>query len=173
MGKHINKELRKEGKKRCNQCKRILLLSEFGKNKAQKDGLSSQCKKCKNENRHIYRLKYPQKNREYIKKWKLKNPELRKNQMKRYRIKNHVKISIESDTNYKCEKGTLLMKPYCELCGSSENLQKHHPDYNHPDFFITLCRDNHNFIEKYLRLVNKEKEKFLNVLPQNPPAPLD
>lgn len=38
---------------------------------------------------------------------------------------------------------SLAMKTNCEDCGSTLNLQRHHPDYSKPLEFLTLCRDCH------------------------------
>lgn len=42
--------------KRCSKCKKVKLLCEFHKNKAQKTGYHSQCKDCVKEYNDYYRL---------------------------------------------------------------------------------------------------------------------
>ncbi len=44
-----------EPKKQCPSCKKDLAISEFWKNRARKDGLSSWCKKCEKESQLIFR----------------------------------------------------------------------------------------------------------------------
>jgi len=36
----------------------------------------------------------------------------------------------------------------CELCGSTENLVAHHPDYTYPQIIVTCCSACHNLIHK-------------------------
>ena len=31
----------------------------------------------------------------------------------------------------------------CEVCGTTENLHMHHPDYSKPAWVITLCPEHH------------------------------
>lgn len=41
----------------------------------------------------------------------------------------------------KCRK--LSLKNTCEICGSNDKLERHHPDYNKPFVFMTLCQKCH------------------------------
>jgi len=36
----------------------------------------------------------------------------------------------------------------CELCGSTQNLKRHHPDYDYPDIFVTCCSSCHAHIHQ-------------------------
>ena len=40
----------------------------------------------------------------------------------------------------------------CERCGSNENLQKHHPDYNKPLCVEILCRNCHTKIHSLIKV---------------------
>lgn len=42
----------------------------------------------------------------------------------------------------KVKRGT-LNRPYCSVCGTSDNVQWHHPDYSKPLQVIPLCRAHH------------------------------
>ena len=42
----------------------------------------------------------------------------------------------------KVKRGT-LNKPYCAVCGASEKVQWHHPDYSKPDKVVPLCYYHH------------------------------
>ncbi len=46
-------------KKYCKKCKNKKDVSEFGKNKSNKDGLSDRCKECEKQRAIEYRLKNP------------------------------------------------------------------------------------------------------------------
>jgi hypothetical protein len=58
---------------------------------------------------------------EYQSEWRKKNPEKHKAHIKAQRIK------IEK----------------CEVCGSMENLERHHPDYSKPKVIVALCATHH------------------------------
>jgi hypothetical protein len=53
-------------------------------------------------------------------------------------------------THWKARDKTKYIKPKskCEICGSSNNREKHHPDYKKPMFLITLCRNCHAKIHR-------------------------
>jgi len=51
-----------------------------------------------------------------------------------------IKKSVRAFSRYHY---STLKKTACEECGSRKNLEIHHPDYNKPDKFITLCRKCH------------------------------
>lgn len=54
--------------KQCSKCKRSDV--EFGKNRSRKDGLSSWCKLCRKEEKHIWKLKNPDLYAMAKKKWR-------------------------------------------------------------------------------------------------------
>jgi len=37
----------------------------------------------------------------------------------------------------------------CEICGCSENLVRHHPDYSEPLLYVTVCSSCHKYIHNY------------------------
>jgi hypothetical protein len=46
----------------------------------------------------------------------------------------------------------------CFHCGSTENLQKHHPDYSKPKYIITVCKSCHTKIHYEPTLIMEDKE---------------
>ena len=56
--------------KKCSKCKEAKELSDFGKNKAHKDGLQSICKECRKTE-----VRNPKYNREYTRRWRCENLE--------------------------------------------------------------------------------------------------
>ena len=70
----------------CTKCKVEKELSEFHKNKKNKDGLKSQCKSCERE--------YRQANKEKIKEYKKEHYQANKEKMKKY-VKEHYQANKE------------------------------------------------------------------------------
>ncbi len=52
---------------------------------------------------------------------------------------NKKRLSSRGKTKYFIE-----LKPCCEICGSTNNLQRHHWDYNKPLLVNTLCKECHS-----------------------------
>jgi hypothetical protein len=61
-----------DGRKACSACKRELLVSGFGRNVAQKDGLHNQCIPCARESREKHRVKNPERFRAAQRKYQHK-----------------------------------------------------------------------------------------------------
>lgn len=53
-----------------------------------------------------------------------------------------VKAKIRWDLRNKIKSGKIKRDP-CSNCGSSLNLQFHHPDYNKPEVYMSICKDCH------------------------------
>lgn len=60
--------------KRCTRCGEDRPVDQFGRNKANRDGLQSWCRKCSLDHHYKYQAAHPEKAREYAKRWKKKNP---------------------------------------------------------------------------------------------------
>lgn len=99
------------------------------------------------KNRRINRLwqkKNKKRKRELDKKYYLENRNKRLKYKKERYWKEKKKFQLWFKLNYLERKGIIAKKDICEICSSKENLLKHHPDYNQPLFFVTLCRNCHN-----------------------------
>lgn len=83
--------------------------------------------KCRTE---AYRLKQ----REYAKDWYDKHKE----SAKAYRDQNQDKIMARNVAYRHVEIGGA-----CEYCGSTDNLDRHHPDYSQAEIVVTVCRRCH------------------------------
>lgn len=42
----------------------------------------------------------------------------------------------------------LPLEKECEFCGETENLHRHHPDYDFPEIIVTCCGSCHLFIHR-------------------------
>lgn len=64
-----------------------------------------------------------------VKKWRKNNPE-------------------KYNAHKKCNR--IPIKDECELCPDDDkrtkNLERHHPDYSEPTFFVTICNEHHKWI---------------------------
>ncbi len=52
----------KQNKKRCSKCGRTMSLTNFGRSKSTKSGISHYCKRCISEASRLRRAKYPDEN---------------------------------------------------------------------------------------------------------------
>lgn len=75
-------------------------------------------------------------------RWQLRNPE-------KARAQNAI-----------ASKRKELLKEECGVCGSTEKLELHHPDYSKPLYVRTLCRKCH-----VLTRTNRYEKKELNLKP--------
>jgi len=95
--------------------------------------------------------------REYQRQWRKKNPEKHAEQQRRHRRK-HPEIHAEQQRKYKRRHpevvrahrvaDNLPLGSCCIFCGAKENLERHHPDYGSPDFYITVCERCHKELNK-------------------------
>lgn len=83
----------------------------------------------KTDKRRAYQKEYYQ---------KLEVKARRNRETKEYRLKNPEKVKAHNATYYRKLRGT-----ECNVCGSTKNLDGHHPDYSQPEVVVTLCREHH------------------------------
>ncbi len=57
---------------------------------------------------------------------------------------------------YRAKKSGKLLPQPCEICGTKENIQAHHPDYKKPLDVMWLCPDDHRKIEIENRLFSSK-----------------
>ena len=79
-----------------------------------------------------YRRENKEEQREYFKKWNKENPE----KIKAQRLAQKIKIPKNQ---------------LCEICGSKENLDKHHEDYSKPLEVMFLCRKCHKRLHRKIK----------------------
>lgn len=99
---------------------------------------------------------YSKRYRKTIQRWTEENREKVRDMMRKYRNKNREKLRAKQlvfahDNPEKIKAHNLSrnlpLASKCELCPDDnkriENLQRHHPDYNYPKLFITVCPSCH------------------------------
>lgn len=100
--------------KRCPHCGQIKSISEFGKNKTRKDGLSGYCKVCNNEVYKVYKKTYFE-----------RHPEAHKNAYHK-----DIERALRNSKNYRQSRLDLLwsLKTPCVKCGEDRkcSIQFHH-----------------------------------------------
>ena len=74
--------------KNCTKCKIEKKLTEFWKDKCARDGLSFQCKECRNKQKKEYRLNNKNKIKEHNKEYRLNNKDKINKHNKEYRLNN-------------------------------------------------------------------------------------
>lgn len=119
---------------------------------------------------------YKEKQREYLRIWRQKHPEHEVKHRRRQRLfrarhpnyyqeyrQNHPEVFRESSRRwYQSNKERrnklavirnlaqrkVKLDVNCEICDSTENLERHHPDYSKPLVVQTLCKPCHNRLDK-------------------------
>lgn len=159
--------------KRCRKCGRLLPLSAFWEDKSNhQDGHRSTCRECLNRKRKddlLYGERERERNRnrdrtEYFKEWSSteKGKESIRKKGSKYRNKNPEKVRAKKILNDAKSKGVIKELP-CFACGSTEQLEAHHPSYAEPLAVVWLCHKchmrTHREFRELLRNENKELEK--------------
>jgi hypothetical protein len=142
--------------KTCSKCGIPQPLSEFFRNSKTKDGLLGRCKTCCAEYSSsidpIKRKEHNKKNRDrrrvngsaaaYSREYrKSHRAEVLAYERER-RNKNKARIFAINSANHAVRDGKIKISP-CVVCGSTQSLEKHHPDYSKPLEIVWLCRRHH------------------------------
>jgi len=152
--------------KSCFKCGKVLPLTDFYKHKQMPDGHLNKCKECnKQESRRNYTRKIVDP------EWKLKERERSRVKMRVARKNGRYNITLK-------EKKQLYEKAYrdkypekysahilsqripiepCIVCGTTENIERHHEDYLKPLDITFLCKKHH-----YERHIEIRKQQLLN-----------
>jgi hypothetical protein len=143
--------------KRCFKCGETKALAEFYAHPMMKDGHLNKCKTCtKRDVRNHSIARGPEKEREYRNAY-IKTP-ARRNAMNDYNREQRVKWPEKMRARNIIDKmliaGTLQRQP-CEVCGTTERIHAHHPDYFKPLEVRWLCAKHHK--AEHMRLAKEEE----------------
>ena len=113
--------------KRCTICRKLLPISEFGKNKLGKEGLQAYCRPCNNLQHRQYRKDHPEKEREVYLRRRQKNLEKFLYNKKEFAIKWRYGITMD-EYNKMIEKS----ENRCAICNKEFTKDNHvHIDHDH------------------------------------------
>lgn len=126
--------------KRCAMCGQSKLLSAFCECISSLDGRQSACKACKKSRAKQWRALNVGRCRAYNTK-RRRDPAARAadNEYARRRAREHPEARrAQNAANAALQSGKITRRP-CAACGSTENVQMHHPDYDRPLDVQWLC----------------------------------
>jgi hypothetical protein len=103
---------------RCSTCKQVKPVKEFARTRFHARGYSYNCKPCV---KSVFTD--PETVRLACQRWARRYPE---------------KVRAE-----RLARKAVPLKERCEICGSTERLHRHHPDYSKPLDVITVCQPCH------------------------------
>ena len=110
----------------CLKCKQELPTSEFWDSKDGKNGLQSQCKKCKTK---------------YVRKWRKENRERIAEQQKLYRMKNRDKIRGQARERGSSEEYRELHRRQCLMRCYGLTPEQHKQFYINQNGCCAICRE--------------------------------
>lgn len=126
----------------CAACGRRKPRGEFHRHAGTRSGLQSYCKDCQ---LHIAR-RWRNDNRDHVnahrRGWGAENRGLLAAAKARHRARHHDRERARQIITNLRKRGVLYLPP-CAHCGSTDNLEAHHPRYDRPFQVVSLCRDCH------------------------------
>ena len=134
--------------KRCCVCGSEKQLDAFNRNSKSRDGRDSRCRDCARERQREYRLKNPNKQRE----WEQRAGEAarlkRVERNRRWREENKEKRRAQLKLSKAIERGVITRPDICERCHArARRIEGHHFDYSKPlevEWLCTTCHRLHH-----------------------------
>ena len=114
--------------KTCTKCNRDLPLSEYHKDNRKGRGYYSSCHSCK--------AGYKTANKDNL-------LVAQKDRNKRKRAELTPKRKVWNKVYYAVKVGKIIKPDTCQICGTTDNIQAHHEDYNKPFDIIWVCQHCH------------------------------
>lgn len=90
---------------------------------------------------------YKRKRREYEKR-RRQRPEFKEKERIRNRKRWKTQPTRRAKTYVKKKGQKIPIHKQCEFCPSTGHLERHHPDYNYPDIFVTVCSECHWYVHQ-------------------------
>ena len=108
--------------KKCSVCKTEKPIRDFNKDNTDKSGIRAQCKKCQ------YAV-----------------------QEKRYQNEHHKPVAKEKAREAYLS-GKIQKPLFCEVCGETGKLERHHPNYDKPIEVVWVHRACHSQLHRSLKI---------------------
>ncbi len=126
------------GHKQCTWCGSVKTTAWFCKNRANRDGLSNHCRKCRSEQ---------QRSRpghaEYMREYRRKNAECVRGHHEKYKQTHPLRIRARYLLNLAVRHGLVVRPDQCSSCARTGKIEAHHDDYRKPFTVEWLCRGCH------------------------------
>ena len=123
--------------KRCTKCKKKKKLSEFSKNRSNKDGYTYRCKVCISKRGKAYRKTHP-KDSQAIAKQKVTSRRYYQEKGRQQQVEKIYGANVNYNDMFDRQKGC------CAICGTHQSVLKHalQVDHNHQTKKVRelLCR---------------------------------
>ena len=74
------------------------------------------------------------------KNWRLRNKEHKRTYLKNWR-------TYQKNKAHRIVDRKSALNSQCEFCGSTNDLEGHHPDYQYPEIFVTCCKSCHTWLD--------------------------
>ena len=97
-----------------------------------------------------YKLNHREEIKKMSREWRQNHTE----EAKKYKLQYYQTHKIEALAGVKAWRKVPL-EPQCELCGTTEGLERHHPDYSKPLIVTTLCR----YCHKNIHIKKRESDE--------------
>lgn len=117
--------------KKCARCGELKPLEEFHKSRFGNGGRQAYCKACQAKCMRQWRRDNPDQCREHQRK-----------HIATHRKRHQDRAIARQKITWLLKSGKLTPGP-CIVCGTTEDIQAHHPDYSKPPDVVWICRPHH------------------------------
>lgn len=156
------------GLKICNRCKQEKLVNQFHKNRFRCDGLTGQCKDCRQkmkrqnieknrEHNRKYFKAHRDSRREYGRRRYHANPKYFIQKTQEYQARNPEKNKCRNIINGKI-KHNKRKRGKCFMCGTPERIHAHHENYKFPLWVLWICIHHHGWYHRMRKELLSQKE---------------
>lgn len=167
--------------KRCFKCGQVKPLSEFYKHSRMADGHFNKCKECAKKDSHENRASNLEHYRGYDRA-RSSNPDRLKSRREYAKTPRGKLAKAKAERNYRERhpekalahnifrsaraRGDIQRPAHCRMCGSTEKIEAHHPNYSKPLFVLWLCEKCHKLVHREKRIEErKPKMKIYEIAP--------
>jgi len=137
----------------CFKCQQVLPIEDFYKHPGMADGHLSKCKECTRADVMQNRREHAGYYRDYD-RCRSRQPERvarRRNYCQRQKADEPHKYRARTAAHNALRDGRLRKEP-CYFCGSTVDVEMHHPDYGQPLRVYWLCRPCHRKVDNMVKL---------------------